>query len=94
MSYFQARGTITIKNQSNRNINNIYAVYVQNGVEQKAWIGTLPANMDYQYRINYGNINEGSMYITYQDENQKSHQFDVGGYIAEYNKERYVVAIY
>lgn len=82
------KGTITIKNNTNQPINEIYVIYQTNGSEIKSFIGTISANSKYQYRINYGNINEGSMRIVYQDK-----IIDINGYIASYDKQHYKVDI-
>lgn len=86
--WYNQKGSITISNTSNQAINDIYVVYNGNGTEHKSWIGTIPANAHYNYRINYHNIDEGGIDIVYQDK-----KIDTIGYVTHYDKKHYRVNI-
>lgn len=89
MTYkYHQKGVITIFNNSNHSIDDVYVIYRVNGVDKKSWIGKISEYSSYQYRINYDNIYEGSISIAYLDKS-----IELPEYIASYDKRHYRVDI-
>lgn len=91
--WWNNRGTITIENHTGEHLEDIHLVYHQYNAIQKVWIGRLPAKQKYQHHINYANIYEGRIIMNYLDADKKYQTKTVAGYVAEYDKQHYVVKI-
>lgn len=91
--WYVNRGTITLENHTGQHLEDVHLVYYQYNNVQKVWIGRLSAQQKYQHHINYANIYEGRIVMNYLDGDNKYQSKTVAGYVAEEDKQHYVVKI-
>ena len=83
------RGFVIIENHSNQTVKNVYVIYDHLSQPKKVWIGSLLPNQRYQHQINFADMNEFRLGIEY-DLAGKTQSDTVAGYVADYDKQRYV----
>lgn len=91
--WYVNRGTITLENHTGQHLEDVHLVYYQYNNLQKVWIGRLSAQQKYQHHINYANIYEGRIVMNYLDGDNKYQSKTVAGYVAEEDRQHYVVKI-
>lgn len=93
-NWFHTRGTISIQNHSEQTLENVYLTYHCDAPNsQMILIGKLSPNSRYRHQINYANIHESDICISYQIGQNPAQTLTAAGYVANYNKEHYIVHI-